>query len=97
MGELYQVRWILNKDIMSGTEAASTSSSTLVRFYTFVHGSDSFGVYDLEQDKPKLYILPNQVDSNSPAGRVSYVSWAGTYATKILNSDWILSARFASV
>jgi len=96
MGELYQVRWLLNKDLASGTEATSTASSAVVRFYTYVHGSDAFGCYDLGQDKPKLYILPNQVDSNSPAGRVSYVSWAGSYAVKLLNSDWLLSARFTA-
>lgn len=95
MGELYQVRWLLNKDYSSGTEAASTASSTVTRFYTYVHGDNSFGVYDLAQDTPKLYILPNQVDSNSPAGRVSIVSWAGSYATKILNSAWVLAGRFA--
>ena len=95
MGELYQVRWVLNKDLASGIEATSTASSAVTRFYTYVHGSDAFGVYDLAQDKPKLYILPNAVDSNSPAGRVTYISWAGSYAVKILNSDWVLSARFA--
>lgn len=96
MGELYQVRWLLNKDTLSGTEAAGSAASTVVRFYTFVHGDNSFGAYDLAQDAPKLYILPNQVDSNSPAGRVSYVSWAGSYATKVLNSNWVLSARFTA-
>lgn len=96
MGELYQVRWLLNKDILSGTEAASTASSTTTRFYTFVHGADAFGTYDLASDKPKLYILPNQVDSNSPAGRVSFISWAGSYAVKTLNPDWLISARFAA-
>lgn len=95
MGELYQVRWLLNKDYSSGTEATSTASSGVVRFYTYVHGDNSFGVYDLESNKPQLFILPNQVDSNSPAGRVSFISWAGAYATKILNSNWVLSARFA--
>ena len=97
MGELYQVRWLLNKDVSSGTEAASTASSTTVRYYTYVHGDNAFGCYDLAQDKPKLYILPNQVDSNSPAGRVSYISWAGSYATKLLNSDWVIAARFSLV
>lgn len=95
MGDLYQVRWLLNKDYSSGIEATSTASSGVVRFYTYIHGEDSFGVYDLETNKPQLFILPNQVDSNSPAGRVSYVTWAGAFATKILNSDWVLSARFA--
>jgi N4-gp56 family major capsid protein len=96
MGELYQVRWLLNNDLSSGIEAVSTAASSVVRFYTYVHGDNSFGVYDLAQDQPKLYILPNQTDSNSPAGRVSYVSWAGSYATKVLNSDWVLKAAFTS-
>lgn len=95
MGELYQVRWLLNKNVSSGTEATSTASSGVIRYYSYVHGRDSFGVYDLAQDKPKLYVLPNQVDSNSPVGRVSYISWAGSFATKILNSNWVITARFA--
>ena len=86
MGELYQVRWLLNKDYSSATEATSTASSGVTRYYTYVHGDNAFGTYDLDTDQPKLYILPNQVDSASPAGRVSYISWAGAYATKILNS-----------
>ena len=95
MGELYQVRWLLNKDVASGTEATSVAASAVIRYYTYVHGDNAFGVYDLAQDKPKLYILPNAVDSSSPAGRVSFVSWAGVYATKLLNSDWIQTGRFA--
>lgn len=97
MGELYQVRWLLNKNVSSGTETASTASSGVTRFYTYVHGDNAFGVYDLAQDQPKLYILPNVADSGSPAGRVSYISWAGSFATKILNSNWVISARFAAV
>lgn len=96
MGELYQVRWLLNRDVSSGTEAASTAASTVTRYYTYVHGDNSFGVYDLETNKPQLFILPNVVDSNSPAGRVSFISWAGAYATKLLNSNWVLAARFAA-
>lgn len=97
LGELYSVRWLLNKNVSSGIEATSTASSGVTRFYSYVHGDNAFGVYDLEKDQPKLYILPNQVDSNSPAGRVSFISWAGAYATKILNSNWVITARFAAV
>lgn len=96
MGELYQVRFLLNNDELCSSEAASTASSGVARYHTFVHGDNAFGCYDLAQDKPRLYILPNQVDSNSPAGRVSYVSWAGSYAVKLLNSAWALNARFAA-
>ena len=96
MGELYQVRWLLNKDYSSGIEATSTAASTVIRYYTYVHGDNAFGVYDLETNKPQLFILPNQVDSASPAGRVSFISWAGAYATKLLNPVWCLSARFTA-
>jgi hypothetical protein len=96
MGELYGVRWLLNVNVMSGTEATSTAASTVVRFYSYIHGRDSFGTYDLEKDQPKLYILPNAVDSNSPAGRVSTISWAGAYAAKLLNSNWVIAARFTA-
>ncbi len=95
IGELYQVRWLLNLDDLCGTEAASTAASTTVRHTTYIHGKDAFGVYDLEGDKPKLYIIPNATDSSSPAGRVSFVSWAGSYATKVLNPLWIVAARFS--
>jgi len=96
MGELYQVRWLLNKDHSCGIEATSLAASSVIRYYTYIHGADSFGTYDLAQDKPKLYILPNAVDSNSPAGRATFISWAGSYATKLLNSSWAYSCRFTS-
>lgn len=96
LGNLYQVRWLLNKDVSSGTEAAGTAASTVTRYYTYLHGDNAFGTFDLETNKPQLFILPNQVDSNSPTGRVSFISWAGAYATKLLNSSWVLAARFTA-
>lgn len=92
MGELYQVRFLLNKDYTSAVGDASEASA-VAAFQTYIHGKDAFGVYDLEGDKPRLYILPNLVDSGSPAGRISKISWAGSYATKILNSDWVIVAK----
>lgn len=92
MGELYQVRWLLNKDYASAVGAAS-EASVVAAFNTYVHGADAFGAFDLEGDKPKLYILPNIVDGSSPAGRISKVSWAGSYAAKILNSNWVIVAK----
>lgn len=92
MGELYQVRWLLNKDYISAVGAAS-EASVVAAFNTYVHGADAFGCYDLAGDKPRLYILPNIVDGSSPAGRISKVSWAGTYAAKILNSNWVIVAK----
>jgi len=92
MGELYQVRWLLNNDHTSAVGDAS-EASVVAAFNTYIHGAESFGCYDLSGDKPRLYILPNLVDSGSPAGRISKISWAGSYATKILNSDWVIVAK----
>jgi len=89
MGELYQVRWLLNKDVASQNGAGSVAACAVVMYYSYVHGKDAFGAYDLDGDKPKLYILANQVDSGNPAGRNTKITWAGTYASKLLNSEWI--------
>ena len=96
MGELYQVRWLLNKDTASGLGFAGNAASAVVQYYTYVHGDNAFGVYDLQGDQPKLFILPNLVDSGSPAGRISKISWAGSYATKLLNSTWALMGEFTA-
>jgi len=45
MGELYQVRWLLNKDYTSAVGDAS-EASVVAAFHTYVHGDNSFGCYD---------------------------------------------------
>ena len=96
MGELYQVRWLLNKDVASATGDPASAACAVVMYYSYIHGQDAFGAFDLEGDKPKLYILANQVDSANPAGRITKISWAGSYAAKLLNSDWCLVAKCAA-
>lgn len=93
MGELYQVRFLLNKD--GATSAGTGSASTVTLYHNYFHGSDAFGCYDLEGDTPKLYIVPNKVDSGNPAGRFSLASWAGSYASKILNTEWVRVVKAA--
>lgn len=89
MGELYQVRWLNNID--GYTEKGKTATSSAVDTYSnYIHGSDAFGCFDLSGDMPRLYIVPNSPDSGNPAGRVSFASWAGVYAVKTLNSNWII-------
>jgi N4-gp56 family major capsid protein len=90
MGELYQVRWLNNIDGYDTTGAAGTTSSDVDIYSNYIHGSDAFGCYDLSGDMPRLYIVPNSPDSGNPAGRVSYASWAGSYAVQVLNANWVL-------
>lgn len=88
MGELYQVRWLLNGQTLSGNGNAGAAACTSVLYYSYVHGRNAFGTVDLEGDMPKLYIVTN-ADSNNVAGRATYISWAGTYAAVLLNSNWV--------
>lgn len=93
MGELYQVRFVLNIDAKEST--GTGSSSTVDLYHSYIHGRDAFGCYDLEGDKPKLYIVPNKVDSANPAGRFSIASWAGSYVAKLLVPEWVYVVKSA--
>lgn len=87
MGELYQVRFLKSPN-------GKTTSSTTTVYSNFIHGSDAFGAYDLAGDQPKLYIIPNtQIDSNNPAGRRSFCSWAGSYVVKTLQPLWLIDIK----
>jgi N4-gp56 family major capsid protein len=82
MGELYGVRHLLSAN-------GKTTTSTTTVYHNYIHGADAFGVYDLDGDQPKLYIVPNTaVDSGNPAGRFSLASWAGSFCSKILVQGW---------
>lgn len=94
MGELYQVRFLLNTQKMS-ENGTGTASSDVVTYHNYIHGRDAFGAYDLEGDKPKLYVLPDPVDSNNPTGRFALISWAGSYVSKTLNANWGINLRSA--
>ena len=92
MGELYQIRWLLNGQTVSGNGNSGDAACTSVCYYSYVHGRESFGAVKLEGDMPKLYITTN-ADSNNVAGRATYIAWAGTYATVRLNDNWIITAK----
>lgn len=65
MGELYQIRFLLNGQVVSGVGSASDAACTVVQYYTYVHGRDAFGAVNLEGDMPKLYIVNQAEDRKS--------------------------------
>lgn len=90
IGELYGFRFLVSAN-------AKTTSSTTTVYHTYAHGSDAVGVYDLDGDQPKLYIIPHtQIDSNNATGRYSLASWAGSFVTKTLVSTWGYVAKFGA-
>jgi hypothetical protein len=88
MGELFQVRCLLNKNPNSSSGATGTVASGVTVYHNYIHGAEAFGCFDLEGDKPSLDIVTNKVDSGNPAGRFSLASWSGSYVAKMLNSAW---------
>lgn len=92
VGELYGVKFLLNKDTNSAL-GTGASSSTVRMYYNYFHGDNAFGCFDLATDQPKLYIITDKADAANPAARFGLASWAGSYASKILNSDWVILSK----
>lgn len=87
IGELLGVKFLLTKNPKS-------ESSTTTVYHNYIHGDNAFGVVDLAGDAPELIIkTPGPQDTSNPANRYSTISWAGSYATKILNSNWVLVVK----
>lgn len=87
IGTMHGVRLLLSNN-------GKTQSSTTTVYSNFVHGKEAYGCYDLSGDKPNMYIVPgSQADSGNPAGRFGFISWAGTYAAKTLNSNWLIDIQ----
>jgi N4-gp56 family major capsid protein len=87
IGTMHGVRLLLSNN-------GKTVSSTTTVYSNFVHGKEAFGVFDLSTDAPKMYIVPGtSADSGNPAGRFGFISWAGTYAAKTLNANWLIDIK----
>jgi N4-gp56 family major capsid protein len=83
IGALYGVRFLVSNQ---GYQIAGTPTY----YYNFVHGREAFGVYDNKLDPPKLYIVTG-ADSNNPAERFNTISWAGQFASVVLNATWMIA------
>lgn len=69
-------------------------ASTVDVYSNFFHGKGAVGEHDLEGDMPQLYLkTPGKNDTSNPADRYSTISWAGSYAAKVLIADWILNYK----
>ena len=83
IGALYGVRFLV-------TNQGYTTAGTPVTYDNYIHGREAFGVYDNQLDAPKLYIVTG-ADSNNPAERFHVISWAGQFASVVLNSSWVIN------
>lgn len=98
IGSLYGVRF-LESSTAKVTPATSGVAGTT---NTIIYGKEAVGMVDLSKDKPKLYINGTQVESNKnvtfdngdksdPLHRKDTIGWAGSFAAKVLNPNWIMN------
>lgn len=83
IGALYGVRFLVSNQ-------GYTTAGTTVTYDNYIHGRESFGVYDNSLDPPKLYIVTG-ADSGNVAERFHVISWAGQFAATVLNSAWVIN------
>lgn len=83
IGALYGIRFLVSNQ---GYQVLGTPTV----YSNFVHGAESFGVYDNRLDPPKLYIVTG-ADSGNPTERFHILSWAGQFVSAVLNANWIMN------
>jgi N4-gp56 family major capsid protein len=85
VGALYGVRFLVTNQ---GYQVVGTPTV----YSNFIHGRESFGVYDNKLDPPKLYIVTG-ADSGNPAERFHILSWAGQFVSVVLNANWMINVE----
>lgn len=92
IGKIFGVRVI--ESVNPKTE---TNSVPITVYSNFVHGDNAFGTFDLASDQPKLYIkTPGANSTDNSADRFSMIAWAGSYAVKTLNGNWVINIKSAA-
>lgn len=91
IGKLHGVRFV---ETTNPKETVDGGSSNADIQHTFIHGSDAFGVTDLEGDGQNVYVKnPGANSTDNPVDRFSTVGWAYTFAPVQLVSDWIVEVK----
>jgi N4-gp56 family major capsid protein len=91
VGKLFGVRFI---------EASSNQyneSSTVTVYSNFIHGKEAFGTVDLSGDNMKLIVKQSdKSDTSNALNMFMTIGWKATFATKTLNSSWIVNVKTAA-
>ncbi len=89
LGRLHGVRFI------EGSEATSASSTVTV-YNSYIHGKNAIAITELEGDGKKIYVkMPGANSTDNPIDRFSTVGWAFSQAVKVLDPNWIRVVKHA--
>ena len=97
VGKLHGVEFVETNDQHYAVTAGLSTSATNVAavFSNFIFGSNAYGVIRLGSIAgSKIYVKnPGSNSTDNPLDMYSTVGWKIPFATKILNSNWIINVR----
>lgn len=102
IGKLHGVEFVetnnQHKDVsagLSGSPVTATSAGVVAVFSNFIFGKNAYGVVNLgNMSVPKIYVKnPGPNDTSNPLNQFSTVGWKMPFATKTLNSNWIINVK----
>jgi len=102
IGSLFGVRFIMTtngwgEDTTNDTEGTRDTSSPGI-FSTIVTGRDGYGVVKLSGSSPMKpqVIIADKADKADPLNQTLIAGWKAFYASKLLNSNWVVVVRSRS-
>lgn len=92
LGKLHKVRFL---EASSNQYFDDNSGASSVDVYSnFIHGKEAIGTVDLSGDNMRLIIKnSDKGDTSNPLDMFLTIGWKATFATKTLNSDWIVNIK----
>lgn len=92
LGRLHRVRFVEASSNQYFDNNAGASSADV--YSNFIHGQEAIGTVDLSGDNMRLLVkTSDKNDTANPLNMFMTVGWKATFATKTLNSSWIVNIK----
>lgn len=95
IGRLHGVEFFETNNEKINTDGGS---GTVDLYTTFIVGANSYGTVDMEgQPQQSIYVKqPDSSSTDNPLDQFMTVGWKSYFASKVLNSDWVIELKSAS-
>lgn len=91
LGKLHRVRFL------ECSSNQKSEASTVTVYSNFIHGQEAFGTVDLAGGNKQLIIKESdKSDTSNALNMFMTIGWKATFATKTLNSSWIVNIKSAA-
>ena len=92
LGKLHKVRFLEASSNQYFDNDGGVSSADV--YSNFIHGQEAIGTVDLSGDNMRLIIKnSDKSDTGNPLNMFMTIGWKATFATKTLNSNWIINIK----